>query len=77
MTLAEFAGATHVELTLSLGGKIVMPRATYLALDEAQLAGSVVRALSRREVLKRRHQARSSSSRRGCASGNARRGTSG
>ena len=60
MTLAEFAGATHVELTLSLGGKIVMPRATYLALDEAQLAGSVVRALSRREVIARRARRRTS-----------------
>lgn len=58
--LAALTRATHVELVLALGGKMVITREAYLALTAAQLAGSVVRALTRREVIARRARRRAS-----------------
>jgi hypothetical protein len=58
--LAALTRATHVEISLALGGKLMISREAYLALDAAQLAGSVVRVLSRREVIARRARRRAS-----------------
>lgn len=58
MNLAHLAKATHIEITLALGARMVVSREIYLALTDDQLAGSVARALSRKQVIALRARAR-------------------